>query len=90
VHETEIRSTSPVGMYRQGASYPFGLMDLAGNVWEWTGSWYDKGKDGRVVRGGSWHYVHDFARVSVRDYYVPHLSDGHIGCRGVAPVFSGS
>ncbi len=32
-----LRSTTPVGMYPDGAS-PCGCLDMAGNVWEWTTS----------------------------------------------------
>jgi len=60
--------TAPVGTYPEGASI-YGVMDLAGNVWEWIQDWYDafyyrisavrdpQGPDSgvsRVVRGGSW------------------------------------
>jgi iron(II)-dependent oxidoreductase len=31
--------TVPVGSYPRGAS-PYGLLDMAGNVWQWTGSLY--------------------------------------------------
>jgi len=32
--------TSPVGWYAAGQS-PYGVFDLAGNVWEWTADWLD-------------------------------------------------
>ncbi len=51
--------TAPVGKYPAGAS-PAGVLDLAGNVWEWTESAYcpydkdDCGDSRRVLRGGGW------------------------------------
>ena len=51
--ESEIRQTTPVDAYEKWAS-PYGCLDMAGNVWEWTDSWDDEGRRFRVLRGGSW------------------------------------
>jgi formylglycine-generating enzyme required for sulfatase activity len=54
--------TWPVGSFPDDIS-PYGVMDMVGNAWEWTTSWYDAypgndtleveyGKKYRVIRGG--------------------------------------
>ena len=57
VLETKIGTTSPVGRFAEGAS-PEGVLDLIGNVREWTNTW----ADGRVLRGGSYLDTLDASR----------------------------
>lgn len=46
----------PVGSIPQNVS-PYGCYDMAGNIWEWTVSLYNKDRpDFHVVKGGSWGY----------------------------------
>jgi formylglycine-generating enzyme required for sulfatase activity len=52
----KVGQTTPMGSYPLGAT-PDGLMDLAGNVWEWCADKYDETHEWRVLRGGSWNYV---------------------------------
>ena len=45
---------SNVDEHPQGAS-PFGVMDLTGNVWQWTDEYVDEHTRYAILRGGS-HY----------------------------------
>ena len=54
--ESVLVGTCEVGKSPAGAS-PQGILDLAGNVFEWTTSRYDKNGPNRVGRGGSWQDV---------------------------------
>ena len=65
--EAQLGGTSPVGMFSPQGDTPEGVVDLVGNVWEWTSSLFlpypyraDDGRENpasgkwRVLRGASW------------------------------------
>jgi formylglycine-generating enzyme required for sulfatase activity len=78
--EAGIGHTTPVSQYRKGGS-SYGCYDMAGNVWEWCASWYDKNKSGRVIRGGSWNFEPGNLRVSHRGRFPAGDRDNDIGFR---------
>ena len=97
VHPTRLHATAgkevwsnhsaltPGGMLEEGKS-PYGIYDMAGNVWEWVSDWYDqdyyktsppKNPTGpstgwtKVVRGGSWGSNAEGLRSAERETHVP-------------------
>ncbi len=52
--ERDLQPASDVNAHPKGAS-PFGVMDLLGNVWQWTDEFVDDHTRAEILRGGS-HY----------------------------------
>jgi formylglycine-generating enzyme required for sulfatase activity len=70
--ESGIGDTTPVGVYPGGGS-SYGLMDMAGNVWEWMATESEGERGLRVLKGGSWADRPDSARVGSRYYDHPRI-----------------
>ena len=89
--ELRLRERVPVGSFPAGAS-PFGFLDMAGNVDEWTSTLYAPYPDApddvpateswaldpHITRGGSWRHSRDLARCARRHGLYPN-DDGEVG-----------
>lgn len=72
-------TTFEVGSKPEGAS-PDGVLDLIGNVWEWTASIHD-GNSSPVVRGGAYYVDALLARASFQLRFSPVGSGPFVGFR---------
>lgn len=97
-HAAAVRDTCsalpPVGSYPAGAS-PWGCLDMAGGVWEWTASLdmpypyrdderNDRHRDGRrIIRGGCYVNPHGYARCACRFRMHPSMTNPFLGMRCV-------
>jgi sulfatase modifying factor 1 len=93
-------TTMPVSSHPTGAS-AWGVLDMAGNVWEWTADWYraypgtrygseEYGEKYRVLRGGSWYGEALLLRAACRHREDPAKAYSDIGFRcALSPPRSG-
>jgi serine/threonine-protein kinase len=86
--ESGIGGPTQVGKFSSGAS-PFNVMDMAGNVLEWTASYYEPYPTSKakplagyiVARGGSWFQEESDARATKRKLVTPDFRRNYIGFR---------
>jgi len=79
--ESGTEGTRPVDTHLSGQS-PYGVIDMAGNAWEWTSTYYQANEQWRVLKGGAWDYkgIKD-TRCAFRVYFRPDFRNGAVGFR---------
>ncbi len=82
----KIRRPTPVGLFPKGAVKDTRIMDMAGNVWEWTKSQWSERSEAKVVRGGSFFSLAGDLRAAFR-LYEPVARYFDLGFRCLRKVF---
>ncbi len=93
VYDTHLRNTTPVGIFPAGDT-PQGLMDMTGNVWEWTRDRFEgypmlpddgrgeaTGRQRRVLRGGAFLNSRQDVRAASRNGSDPAHRHDNVGFR---------
>jgi len=70
----------PVGTFPTAESV-YGMVDAAGNKWDWTSSWEDERRSSRVLRGGSWVNLPGKLRCATRNTNLPRERYTSVGVR---------
>ena len=89
--EGALPGPQPVGSFPLGAS-PYGCMDMAGNMYEWTSDWKEPypnnpassgvaGHRFAVLRGGSFYHTLHSYRTAKRFGFDPNVTYFHVGFR---------
>jgi formylglycine-generating enzyme required for sulfatase activity len=88
-YEGNVGATTPMGRYPEGAT-PRGLMDMAGNAWEWMENLYREDNNWRSLRGGSWYGDRLYLCCSARVDYLPIDRSYDVGFRVVRSLLAQS
>lgn len=92
LRESNYRRPTDTGRYEKGAAKFSDCYEMSGNVWEWTGSWYDAypgstiiskdfGKSMRVIRGGSYREPRGRITSVYRGKLAPETIKDNVGFR---------